>query len=54
MPTKLLVKRCLGICLDAELVEEIDRRKGLVKRSTFLNHLLRKLILLSDVEKAEK
>jgi len=38
-------KAHLGVCVDKDVLEKIDRSRGLVKRSTFVNDLLRRLLL---------
>jgi metal-responsive CopG/Arc/MetJ family transcriptional regulator len=44
MSHKFKRKRHLGISIDKDLLDEIERQRGLVKRSTFVNYLLRKSI----------
>ncbi len=35
------LKRYLGVSLDPEIFKEIERRRGFVKRSTYVNEMLR-------------
>jgi metal-responsive CopG/Arc/MetJ family transcriptional regulator len=37
-------KEYLGISVDKDVLEEIEQRRGLIKRSTYVNDLLRKLL----------
>jgi len=41
-------KVVVGMTLDKPLLEEIDKNRGLIKRSTFINDLLRKSLGVSD------
>lgn len=34
------MKRNLGVALSEELVDEIDRRRGLIPRSTFIENIM--------------
>lgn len=45
MHDKIKGKRHLGVCVDKDLLEKIDQSRGLVKRSTFVNDLLRRALL---------
>ena len=42
------IKRYLGVSLDPEIYEEVERRRGMVKRSTFVNEVLKKALLEPD------
>jgi metal-responsive CopG/Arc/MetJ family transcriptional regulator len=37
-------KEYLGISVDKDVLKEIEQRRGLIKRSTYVNDLLRKLL----------
>ena len=37
-------KEYLGISIDKDVLEEIEQRRGLIKRSTYVNDLLRNLV----------
>jgi len=37
-------KEYLGISVDKDVLGEIEQRRGLIKRSTYVNDLLRKLL----------
>ena len=39
------IKRCLGVSLDPEIYEEVERQRGMIKRSTFVNEVLKKALL---------
>ena len=39
-------KAFLGVTVDKSILEAIDRQRGLVKRSTFVNDLLHRSILV--------
>jgi hypothetical protein len=38
------VKEYLGISVDKDVLEQIEQQRGLIKRSTYVNGLLRKLV----------
>jgi hypothetical protein len=40
-PTNGVHKVCKGINLDSDIVEAIDKERGLIPRSTYLNDVLR-------------
>jgi metal-responsive CopG/Arc/MetJ family transcriptional regulator len=44
----------VGMTLDRPLLEQIDRARGLVKRSTFVNDLLKKSISGAESDKSER
>jgi len=35
------MKEHIGLTIDCELIEEIEKLRGMTKRSTFIEHLLR-------------
>lgn len=37
-------KEYLGISIDKDVLEEIEQRRGLIKRSTYVNDVLRNLV----------
>ncbi len=39
------IKRYLGVSLDPEIYEEVESRRGMIKRSTFVNEVLKKALL---------
>ena len=42
------IKIYLGVSLDPEIYEEVERRRGMIKRSTFVNEVLKKALLELD------
>jgi metal-responsive CopG/Arc/MetJ family transcriptional regulator len=36
------MQRCTGVSLGSDIVEELDRRRGLIPRSALINEILRK------------
>jgi metal-responsive CopG/Arc/MetJ family transcriptional regulator len=38
------VKKSVGITVDKRVLDEIDERRGLIKRSTYVNDLLRNVV----------
>ncbi len=38
------IKRYLGVSLDPEIYEEVEKRRGMIKRSTFVNEMLKKAL----------
>ena len=42
------MKRYLGVSLDPEIYEEVERRRGMIKRSTFVNEVLKKALQEPD------
>jgi metal-responsive CopG/Arc/MetJ family transcriptional regulator len=47
MPSHKETKTCVGISLDKDVLRQIEERRGLVKRSTYLNNLLRNFLCRS-------
>lgn len=47
MPKESKNKNYLGICVDRAVFEEIERRRGLVKRSTYVNDLLKGVVTIA-------
>ncbi len=41
MSKRIRPKKYLGVSVDRQVFEEIERRRGLVKRSTYVNYLLK-------------
>jgi len=44
MPKESRSKKYLGISVDRAVLQEIDQSRGLIKRSTFVNELLKMLL----------
>jgi metal-responsive CopG/Arc/MetJ family transcriptional regulator len=38
------MKKQLSITIDSELIEEIDKKRGMIKRSTFIEELIRRAL----------
>jgi metal-responsive CopG/Arc/MetJ family transcriptional regulator len=52
MSKQTRTKDYLGISIDRDILEEIDERRGLIKRSTYVNDLLKKLVSEKDIQTA--